>query len=105
MPQALLLLHVGAVLAAATSSQLHACSSTEGGIWLLWVMLAVQAAVPCSRVRELPDKIARLQDYCKLLKIAILTSSAYMSSQVRGEEKPSTKKWDSEIQPVNPGPD
>lgn len=58
--QGLLLLHVGAVLAAAASSQLNACSSIEGGIWLLgWCLLSKQL-VPCSRVGELPD---RLQDY------------------------------------------
>lgn len=49
---------------------------------------SVQAAVRCSTVGELPD---RLQDYrttaSYLSKIVILTSSAYMSSQVRGEEK------------------
>lgn len=63
-------------------------------------MLAVQAAVRSSRVGELPD---RLQDYrttaSYLSKIVILTSSAYLSSQVRGEEKwvSPTKKWGSEI--------
>lgn len=66
------------------------------------MVLAVQAAVPCSRVGELLD---RLQDYRTtagyLRKIATLTSPVYMSSQVRGEEKCSAEKWDSEIQPVN----
>lgn len=70
MPQALLLPHVGAALAAAASCQLRACSSTEGDILAAWAMLAFQAAVPYSIVGELPD---RLQDY--------RTSASYLKLQ------------------------
>lgn len=68
-------------------------------------MLAVQAAVPCSRVGELLD---RLQDYRTtagyLSKIATLTSPVYMSSQVRDEEKCSTKNGTLKYSQSTPGP-
>lgn len=68
--------------------------------WYLaaWMMLAVQAAVPCSRVRELPD---RMLDYrTTAIKVHLVSQvrlqswrAQNRSSHVRDEEKRSTKKW------------
>lgn len=68
--------------------------------WYLaaWMMLAVQAAVPRSRVRELPD---RTLDYrTTAIKVRLVSQvrlqswrAQNRSGHVRDEEKRSTKKW------------